>query len=454
MSRTRKSPRLLLAAFLVVLVTVIAAGARTPDRARQKRVLPDGTEVIFQGITEGPVHRFQAGGVAGRLFGSFLPDSVRDATGVGVYSGSPTDPGVTAAWFTAKSPPGAARTTGMEYVWMVFDEAGCETQLQSWGGQATGPFSLPLPAIPRHGSRAGLRIYERVVNARSRPVAQFWLPPSTRAKSGDWGEHVLPVTVRDGDVDYTLRRFVSGASSRSADKPPRYGEPTDANTHLVIAATRRGRPASDWMPVSLQLEDATGNRFTAAGDYATPRRSGSVTHLLFWQNLFPEEPTWRIRAEVARTCEAAFRPDEVFTLRGVPTPARGVFGPLNYPIQKARVNGVEVECSGVSWTSHGPPYAAASVMLPGRRLAGTRVTLVKAVDDSGRPLPLIEIPTIREFNWDNLQRVDFLLPFEIKKPMKSVDLTFAVHHTRSIEFLASPTRPAAPAAPGQDVSPR
>jgi hypothetical protein len=108
----------------------------------------------------------------------------------------------------------------------------------------------------------------------------------------------------------------------------------------------------------------------------------------------------------------------------------------------ATVNGMRIEMTGIGWSSHGPPYAEISLSFPGANLRGWRVTPIRVIDDQGREAPSGKFePTHLDVDLDKPTMVFVKLPFEVHKPMKTVDVTIAVQKTRFVEFLASPTWP-------------
>lgn len=349
-------------------------------------------------------------------------------------------------------PPGSSSTVDGMYQWMVFDEDGCETQLRGWPG-FLGEYvekryiPLALHVYPRWGRAWGLRLYGDQVNGAAKPVIEFRMPQIGQGRRSASAIPAPRLTARDGDVEFELRRFATGCSTRSAAVPPEYGDPIERATHLEIAAKQNGQPTTDWMPVSFRLSDDTGNVLDA-GEFANPVQVGNVTRLSLWQNLFAEQRSWWVRAEVARTRSATFRPEEIAVLRNVPTPSRsdppGVSRWFDAP-RALTANGMSLACRGISWSSMGPPYAEVKLELKGKPLAGTRVTVLKAIDDSGRALPLDGEWRIIDFNRSGTPLVRYELPLTIRKPMKTVDLTVAVQRTRFVEFQASPTRPTGPA---------
>lgn len=435
-------------AVLLLLVTGISLGVSPRRAPRQSRTLPDGSVVTLEALTFQQPHRFSNRGRVGQLFGPYLPPSAQQATGIFAESLPYIDPQVPVAWISWKRP---ATPFGPIYDWMVYDADGCESQLGgefNWGGGADTKnySSQALYAYPRWGRPWGLRLYELQFNAAAKRVADFPLPQIGQTGRSDEATPTPRLTARDGDLEFALRRFATGCSWESDTVPPKYGDPVERSTHLEIAATQSGRPTQDWMPVSFQLSDKNGN-LLSAGAEVNPVQKGNVTQLRLRKNLFAEQRSWRVRVEVARSPSARFRPEEVVVIRNVPTPSRSdpsYQSPwLNAP-RSLGANGMTLNCRGMRWGPLGPPYAEVTMELKGQPRAGTRITILKAVDASGRTVPLVSGSEVDEFNWLEPPAVWHRLRLAIQRPTKTVDLTVAVQRTKFIEFQASPTRPTGP----------
>ncbi|MGV3722922.1 MAG: hypothetical protein ACO1SX_18645 [Actinomycetota bacterium] len=445
--------------FLVALVAVLAQWSRSGRAVEQRRSLNDGTTVTLLGVTAGRPHQITTGNPVAQIIAPLAPAALTRSTGFGRFTRPDVPPETPVAWIytRAMAPLLPTQDFGGLQLWTIGDEDGCETQLigpythESGGAWAVSSFELTT--FPRHGKRIALRAYRW--SATPKPTVELWAPNPASRSYPVWDEAPTPVHAVDGDVRYTLRRFVSGADHVSSAVPPRFNNRRDASTHLEIEATRGGRPVLDWMPVSFELQDATGN-LIGAGNYANPRREGNLTHLSFYQNLFKGERTWRIRAEVARTPSGEFSAAETYTFRDLAAPARSTpalerMQPKDQRV--AIVNGMRVEMTGVRWSSHGPPYAEIGLGFPGAKPRGWRVTPIRVVDDQGREAPSGRYePTLLDLSHDQLPTVLVELPFEIRKPMKTVDVTIAVQKTRYVEFMASPTRPVGTLRPAGRVT--
>jgi hypothetical protein len=334
---------------------------------------------------------------------------------------------------------------------MVYDEDGCETQLNGWPGFLDPDvekryFPLALHFYPRWGHAWGLRLYKEQVNAAAKRVAEFRLPPLGVERQSPQPAPTPRRTAREGELEFELRRFVTGAELYTPLTPPLYGNPTRRTTHLEIAAKRNGQPTADWMPVSFRLSDDMGNALDA-GAYANPEQQGNVTRLSFNQNLFREQRSFRVRVELARTPSAQFRPEELLVLRNVPVPPRPNQADARPQVITPKpliVDGLPLNLWGIRWSSLGPPYAEVKLDLKTKSLSGRRITLLKAVDDTGCLLPQEDGTRAIDFSSLGTPLVRYELPLTIRKRMKTVDLTVAVQRTRFVEFQASPTRPTGP----------
>lgn len=450
MPPNRHGRRLLLTLGLLLLITVLVRSVSSP---RQVRRLADGSTVTLERLTVNQPHQDYPGGWKEQFLAGLSPQLAKAVTG---YQPDPlsVDPHVPVVWISWKGTPKMRSLWDFPYRWTVFDADGCETQVELSRQVCTANVAMQQQALglrtyPRHGSPCGLRLYKTPANAAPRPVAEFPLP----ALGTPVPRNVLPpapqTVARDGEVAYELRRFVSGCDQFSALSPPVFDDPTMRFTHVEIATTRKGRPTEEWMPVSFELRGDEGTVLDGGTSYG-PKPRGNVTQLSHYQSLVEKERHWRVRVEVARTPRAHFAPEELVVLRKVrvPTRAERPSATAAEPVPvTGNVQGVSVACFGIRWSTLGPPYAEAVVELQGVQRSGLRATLVKATDDSGRDVLVPEGKSrIDELLQAYALMVGHEFPLLIRKPMKTVDLTFAVQRTRFVEFQATPTRPMGPAA--------
>jgi hypothetical protein len=208
-----------------------------------------------------------------------------------------------------------------------------------------------------------------------------------------WEPERLPAVRPAGALSVTLASF-------SAQPRPWGDEPSA--THADVAASFRvsgpGQPEGAWEPAALSLRDATGNRYevlnyheqpgegagSATGAHRPPCRPGFQQ---FWGGVggLVSGETLRMRALLVRNRTARFTPEETWTLRDLPlnTPRRGWMPPSAV----ASRGGVTLESYGVTlFRAQRRQDYAGVLQLKVRRTGEERVTVLRAVDDRGRPV--------------------------------------------------------------------
>lgn len=237
MGSRRKFPRWLLVGFTLLLVGVIIQSTRVPY-SEQRQVLKDGTQATLVGVTFDQEHRISTGNALTRLVAPLAPGVVRDSTGFGTFSRPDVPRHVPVVWLYLRRKIGSGRTLPEQPIqlWTVADEDGCETQISEGdervhaSGEIWSLKSFALHVFPRRKGRVALRAYTWTANPE--PSLEFWLENPDRGPHPEWPEAPLPVAVQDGDVRYTLRRFVSSADYSDAASAPRLDNRRDASTHL------------------------------------------------------------------------------------------------------------------------------------------------------------------------------------------------------------------------------
>ena len=143
----------------------------------------------------------------------------------------------------------------------------------------------------------------------------------------------MPVTKRDGDLEFMLTDLTTGLTPKDVAADSRreltttYGSLVSRSresswTRASFRITRGGKPETAWEPVGVSLSDATGNAFTAY--FRAPFRDGDRARLYFGGTLWPDEPAWKLKVTFARA--HGFAPAELWTVPGIPVPEAGDSG--------------------------------------------------------------------------------------------------------------------------------
>ncbi len=443
MSRRKRSFRPGLWLLLAGLITLLVFANR-PSQPLQVRRLPDGSTLSLEAITYGPQHRFVPGGKLAGLLASLLPRPLGYWTGLGAFEKEVRpDPSVPVVWTVRRG--AAPGTSAFQHVlgdmadWTIFDEHGCErpaAELATYHtGGRTQVVSFALRTFPRRGTWVGLRMYGPNREANRKPVAEFRLPNPDPGPHPDWKTQPLPVSVRDGDLECTLQQFTNGGDSRDPTRATQMGRVFGSSAFIQVASRFLGKGATRWTPIDVTYADATGNRYERQG---MGRTSSHANKSRLWApGMLPFcEPAWKVEVELARTPDSPFRPEELWTVENIPAPDWGQIIDIN---RSTKIGKIEVSLRGFA---RGTPTTLNARLDTGE--PGYHLTLVKMVDDRGRPV-------VHEPDWTSWWRTNngwasYDYAMRIRGGARTLTATFALQKTRVVEFLAAPKHLLSPPA--------
>jgi len=281
---------------------------------------------------------------------------------------------------------------------------------------------------------------------RQRRVATFALRNPAERKFPEWKASPLPVSGRDGDLEFTLTRLVGGIDFRGDFGPDSRGQPrpverraTNALDSATLAAFRiadKGRALTNWQPVRIEAWDATGN-YLVNTSWRNEVRDDEQRMIYQW-GLWPNEPAWKLRVEFSRT--SGFTPQELWTVKGlsltnvVPQSQRN-FGSASglTPVTETNLMGSTLQIMPLldRGGSGGPLDSVALHIRINPPPSGLRLTLVSVTDETGRSIERSGTSWSNdyyEFGLRNLQS------------KRSLEVTLACHPSRYAEFIARPQR--------------
>jgi RNA polymerase sigma factor (sigma-70 family) len=307
---------------------------------------------------------------------------------------------------------------------------GEESGRQYW---ATG-----ISVFPRRGKEVRLRLIANNTDA----IAELTIPNPARKSYPVWQPQPLPVSATATGLEVTLEEFLSVQTVTNEDHAPR--------TECFFRVRENGRETFDWMPIQLEVSDATGNHWTPSWSADDPfnfkpfnaRVENSLMRSEFLGALWPGESAWKLRAEFKRT--ANFPEGELLRITHIHIPAADE---LEQPHIRHDFSGAVIDLSAVigkdvAWdriTRLNPARKrdCITVQLAGQVLSQNRqLTFVGATDDKVRPV-------ILEANRapgtaSNERDVPFSFVFHPLEDATELNLTVAVSESRFVEFLAKP----------------
>src|SRR5437867_4354311 len=172
-----------------------------------------------------------------------------------------------------------------------------------------------LSAFPRRGKRVGLRIYHQ--DAPWSQVAEFYVPNPAQRSYPTWQPEAMPATRSDGGLAVALTDLAVGDLKPAWHSMLGFGQ-----TRIGLSVTQFDQPSMAWEPVSLLIEDATGNRRDDWQFTMNDIDNGEIGRIL--PGMFNPDETWKLRIGLARKERAECGPDEVWTVRGAPFGVAGL----------------------------------------------------------------------------------------------------------------------------------
>jgi RNA polymerase sigma factor (sigma-70 family) len=316
-----------------------------------------------------------------------------------------------------------------------FDLAGNNIIFGDEGTLADGRqyWATYAPMFPRRGKT----IHLRLIANENQTLADLAIPNPARGSYPVWQAQPLPVSVETNGLEVTLEKFRSLQTVTNEDHTPR--------TECYFRFRENGRETFDWMPVLIQISDATSNHWVAprsAKDPYLSRVEDGVTRSEFTGALGPGESAWKLHADLMRT--ANFPESDLLHVAHVQIPAADE---LAQPHTRYDFNGASIDLSAVigkdvAWdriTRLNPERKrdCVTVQLSGQILSRNRqLTFVGATDDKGRELKL---EVFRDPGTpDNERDVPFSFVFHPLDNASELNLTVAVSETRTVEFIAKP----------------
>jgi len=298
-----------------------------------------------------------------------------------------------------------------------------------------------------------LRFFELGDDGRERQVAEFKIPNPALGNYPQLTAETVPSTRSDGDVAVTLERLETGYR-RAGLEAPLPGRRDDMPlTCLTVSLRQEGAARPPWEIGSLQVSDATGNRWRTITLRTRPL-PGQDTHLqvAFDGALWPSESAWRFDLEVLRTDD--FAATDVLTITNLLVPATNqvtqlnqdyllagqplrllsFFGSLAYPPEKGWLR-IRLDAQGntIEERLGLPPGGYLKLLVESKGIeAGQRIALMAVTDEQGRSVRFEPGGSTRS------EILNYLFPAELDA--RSLTLRFVRKESRMVSFVARPTQ--------------
>ena len=423
------------------------------DPAGQVQRLSGGATLELRGMTYGKHHHWQDGSFARRVSRwcssavqtlAFQWPSVA-APANGGFSGvswliaddgdreldTPGDQPV--LWIRLRNPTGQRPHSG----WLnaaTQDSHGCWVRCDQldWlnmfgfvdrGSSTSFLYQAPLSVYPRREPSFRLQLTDVIDN---RYLAGFFILNPCRLVHQQWKAPGCPVQARSGNLRVVLRSLTHASDTGLSTCNP------------VFEYQEGGRPTRNWRPARVFVSDATGNKLLTDHSYSLQKQKDEFDALCRF------ETAWKFKVRLMRPHPELAPAEQIRHVRVRAFPRRNSFSPIgasNLKLNSPRVPstlsfpGEAVFGAGTIRFQNGSYFSDhPSVEVRGWSRAPLRqLSLIRITDARGRRFGL---PANTSQLMEGGDRYRFDLP-DIPAGTP-VNLTFAVHRTRAVEFLVKP----------------
>ncbi|MDB6067356.1 MAG: hypothetical protein JWR26_3564 [Pedosphaera sp.] len=445
---TRK--RLLVAALALILIAftcLLLISGQKPQSLSRAVTLPDGTSVRILAVTFGTNH--VVGTTMARMFARWPPvadilSTIPGLHNLGSVHSMTTPTPQFVVWLDQRTNGASAPTPGAVWFTAVLGDgsnfiSGADTSLAT-GNSMSLIYPIQFGAFPRRDRELTLNIFQQDSKAVTRLCNSLSFTSPFAKSYPQWQAESLPATKRAGDLEVTLRNVETGHDFSPSYTPRRGGGNTvtfgtnrfdGRNTTVVYLKLQPLTNSSViWQVAGVELSDATGNRTSNS----SMNGAGGDGSFVFSPSLWPAESAWKLKLEVKKT--EGFKPEELFVFKNVPL---GELGRTNLIDLATNINGVTVTLQNLcrrapmtngSWSSS--QLSNFHISLSGLG-AGTQLDLLQMVCDTGK--------TNHASSWTSSgDKRDYGF-FEIPLTAQTVDITFALQQSRTVEFTVKPELP-------------
>jgi hypothetical protein len=218
-------------------------------------------------------------------------------------------------------------------------------------------------------------------------LAEYRVKNPRRAKTPPWTAPPWPVTVRDGDLEFTLTSlWLKVGHDARQWKLRSDNRPFQTYNRATFKVTKGGELQTNWTARYVRhIRDATDN-WSHGGGYNFTNSAGEIMNQFDGPEL-PHGEAWRMTVEFSRL--NGFAPHELHTLTNVPLPETA----LTQPAASVAIGTNRLEVSFDTRRSKTEQLFWAEVKPPkgffgrGSPMLDYRLTLVRATDNMGRAVP-------------------------------------------------------------------
>jgi len=287
---------------------------------------------------------------------------------------------------------------------------------------------LAVLSWPRRAETLRLQIYPQ---SDTKMLTEFRVKNPRRASATPWTAPPWPVTVRDGNLEFTLTSLWLKVGWDAREwKLWSDNRPFQTYNQATFKVTKGGELQTNWTARYVRhIRDATDN-WSHGGGYNFTNRAGEIINQFDGPEL-PHGEAWRMTVEFSRL--NGFAPHELHMLTNVPLPESA-------RTQPAATTPIGTNQLEVRWeprrSKTEPLHFWAEVkpqkggfFKPGSPMSDYRLTLVRVTDNLGRNVPF-------ENHGGGLNTTAEKL--SVASDAVSLDLVFGYEPIRLITFQARP----------------
>ena len=382
----------ILVAVLIALLFAFVLTSRRPYLGKQ--TLPDGTILTLVAIKSGDKHFSPFSGASHHL-ATWLPakicawlklqppDQVRET-----YQSTSNYMSI---WITKENTNGRPKQPTRILVTDDQDNFGI-TDENYYSRNVSGTLKpnvsfdgLAVLSWPRRAETLRLQVYPQ---SDTKMLTEFRVKNPRRVRTPPWTAPPWPVTVRDGDLEFTLTSlWLKVAWDAREWKLWSDNRPFQTYNRATFKVTKGGELQTNWTARYIRhIRDATGN-WSHGGGYSFTNRVGEIINQFDGPEL-PHGEAWRMIVEFSRL--NGFAPHELHALTNVPLPETA----LTRPSASVAIGTNQLQ---VRWEPRAsktePLHFWAEVKPPkgfwraGSPMSDYRLTLVRVTDNLGRNVP-------------------------------------------------------------------
>ena len=187
------------------------------------------------------------------------------------------------------------------------------------GQRGDDVLAIQFDSFPRREGKLVLHAQENDIGGQEMADDKFIIPnPASGKTFKTWTPRPMPDRQTDGDLAMTLTKLVSGTPMPYVRSQDDSDDAKDKGVQVAYRVERNGRQVMNWVPVSVETTDGTGNRLMTANGLNgnSVRWNSNEAAFIYQYGLWPDEPAWKVRMQMMQTSD--FSGDDEWTATNIP----------------------------------------------------------------------------------------------------------------------------------------